>query len=301
MAGGGRVLSAEQIATALGGYRNGMSGYLCRCPAHRDRTPSLALRDEDGKVLVHCHAGCPQAAVIDALRARQLWPVGYANGSPAVLPPPRRERDDVEARIRRALIWWRDGVDPRGTRAERYFERSKIALDDSLAMRVLRYHPRCMFGLDELRNPVFKPCVLALFRDIATNAPQAIHRLALSDADDVGDGKKMLGPVGGCAVKLDEAEGYGLSIAEGIGTALAVRTLGIRPIWALGSAQAIKSFPVLSGIASLTIYADNDKNGVGQDAALACQARWRAAQREVEIRMPRGVGCDWQDELAVAL
>jgi putative DNA primase/helicase len=28
----------------------------------------------DGKVLVHCHAGCDQRIVIDALKARGLWP-----------------------------------------------------------------------------------------------------------------------------------------------------------------------------------------------------------------------------------
>jgi hypothetical protein len=43
------------------------------CPAHDDRNPSLSIREADGKVLVRCHAGCPQQAVIDALKARGLW------------------------------------------------------------------------------------------------------------------------------------------------------------------------------------------------------------------------------------
>jgi hypothetical protein len=34
--------------------------------------------DAGGKILVHCHAGCDQGAVIAALQARQLWPSGPA-------------------------------------------------------------------------------------------------------------------------------------------------------------------------------------------------------------------------------
>jgi hypothetical protein len=34
----------------------------------------LSITERDGKLLVHCHAGCDQRAVIDALRARGLWP-----------------------------------------------------------------------------------------------------------------------------------------------------------------------------------------------------------------------------------
>jgi 5S rRNA maturation endonuclease (ribonuclease M5) len=65
-------VSAERIARALGGRRSG-SGYLARCPAHEDSAPSLAIADRDGKTLVHCHAGCAQRSVIEALRARGAW------------------------------------------------------------------------------------------------------------------------------------------------------------------------------------------------------------------------------------
>jgi hypothetical protein len=43
------------------------------CPAHEDSNPSLSIKEVDGKVLVRCHAGCSQVAVIDALKARGLW------------------------------------------------------------------------------------------------------------------------------------------------------------------------------------------------------------------------------------
>jgi 5S rRNA maturation endonuclease (ribonuclease M5) len=51
------------------------SGLVACCPAHDDRNPSLSLKDaDDGRVLVHCHAGCDQARVLAALKARGLWP-----------------------------------------------------------------------------------------------------------------------------------------------------------------------------------------------------------------------------------
>ena len=59
------------------------------CPAHDDGAPSLSVGERGGKILVHCHAGCSQDAVISALRARGLWPAGRAavrtsRGSPRV-------------------------------------------------------------------------------------------------------------------------------------------------------------------------------------------------------------------------
>lgn len=44
------------------------------CPAHTDETPSLSVTELGGRVLVRCHAGCSQEAVIAALRAKGLWP-----------------------------------------------------------------------------------------------------------------------------------------------------------------------------------------------------------------------------------
>src|SRR5262245_44736835 len=65
---------AEQIIRALGGQWQGAGG-TARCPAHRDRNPSLSVTNADGKVLVHCHAGCEQKAVVAALWKLGLWPV----------------------------------------------------------------------------------------------------------------------------------------------------------------------------------------------------------------------------------
>jgi len=44
------------------------------CPYHQDVTPSFGVDIKDGVMLAHCYAGCEQTAVVEALKARGLWP-----------------------------------------------------------------------------------------------------------------------------------------------------------------------------------------------------------------------------------
>src|SRR5262245_16625521 len=42
--------------------------YMCHCPAHDDRKPSLSVSSgDDGRILLHCFAGCPTNAILYAL------------------------------------------------------------------------------------------------------------------------------------------------------------------------------------------------------------------------------------------
>ncbi|MEP7366882.1 MAG: CHC2 zinc finger domain-containing protein [Acidobacteriota bacterium] len=68
------IIDAATIAIALHGRKSGR-GWLMLCPAHNERTPSCSITDaNDGRVLVHCFAGCRQIDVIAALRSMGLWP-----------------------------------------------------------------------------------------------------------------------------------------------------------------------------------------------------------------------------------
>jgi hypothetical protein len=66
-------LTAKELASELKGKLEGRH-WKCRCPAHDDTRASLSISEKAGKVLVRCHAGCSQGAVIGALREKRLWP-----------------------------------------------------------------------------------------------------------------------------------------------------------------------------------------------------------------------------------
>ena len=64
----------SSIASGLSKVRrHGDYEILACCPAHDNRNPSLSVCDKNGKILVHCWAGCTQEEVIGALRGMGLW------------------------------------------------------------------------------------------------------------------------------------------------------------------------------------------------------------------------------------
>ena len=57
--------------------RNG--AWTARCPAHEDKSPSLAVREgEDGRVLLHCFGGCSTSDVLASIGMdmSDLFPAG---------------------------------------------------------------------------------------------------------------------------------------------------------------------------------------------------------------------------------
>jgi hypothetical protein len=65
------VSPAELITSRLEGRklkRTGRGSWVACCPHHEDRTPSLSITEaDDGRVLIHCHAGCHVEQVVGAL------------------------------------------------------------------------------------------------------------------------------------------------------------------------------------------------------------------------------------------
>ena len=66
------------ILERLEGVRpNGKDRYVARCPSHADKSPSLSVKVEpDGRVLLHCFAGCDTESVLSAvgLTFRDIMP-----------------------------------------------------------------------------------------------------------------------------------------------------------------------------------------------------------------------------------
>jgi CHC2 zinc finger len=57
----------ENVLNRLHGVRSTGNGWVGRCPAHRDRAPSLSIREDNGKVLLHCFAACTVEEVCAAM------------------------------------------------------------------------------------------------------------------------------------------------------------------------------------------------------------------------------------------
>lgn len=61
-------MSADTLLSRLEKVkRTGPGRWQARCPSHDDRGPSLAVRElDDGRILVHCFAGCDVQSVLSA-------------------------------------------------------------------------------------------------------------------------------------------------------------------------------------------------------------------------------------------
>lgn len=62
-------MSAEAILNRLQSVRKRSADqWSARCPAHDDKAPSLSIRElGDGRILLHCFAGCAVADVVAAV------------------------------------------------------------------------------------------------------------------------------------------------------------------------------------------------------------------------------------------
>lgn len=104
-------MTVDAITSRLEGVRRtGRDRWVARCPAHKDRGPSLSVRElDDGRVLLHCFAGCEVGAVLGAigLDLADLYPPreGAGKGRQAERRP-FSVRDCIEALQAELRVAW---------------------------------------------------------------------------------------------------------------------------------------------------------------------------------------------------
>jgi hypothetical protein len=286
-------MSAASLARALGGHRAGRD-WIARCPAHADKTPSLAIREgRDGRVLLKCHAGCTQWDVIGALKDRGIW---MADGGGQSFATPRRVADVGEhrrgdvCRTAFAMQIWDECLPARGTLVETYFRSRGLEIAPPAS---LRFHPA-------LKHPTGGtwPAMVAHVTRGTDGTPIGIHRTFLA-RDGAGKApvvpqKMMLGPCRGGTVRLGECTGGDLRVGEGIETCLAVMQATGPPAWAALSTSGLRSLDLPVGVDEVVILADGDDPG--EAAARAAARRWRSGDRRVRIARPPA-GMDFNDVL----
>lgn len=282
-------LDAASIARALGGRRCG-AGWKARCPAHDDRAPSLAIHEgRDGRVLVHCFAGCPQQSVIDALRRRGLWPDRSGGGVPDPLARLRARRVAADAARREEA--------KRIAAARRIWHAAQPIRPGDVVDHYLRHR------LAGLRPPSGWPPTLRTGRD--RHGPLLVAAAARWPGREVvavqvtrltADGRKRpvepvritRGVLRGAAVRLGPwVPGRPLVLVEGIEDGIAV--LAAWPeaaVWALlGATNAARV--VLPGRAEVVLALDGDAAG-RRAAEEAAKTLTRNGRRVRLVRLPDG-------------
>ena len=281
-------MAAEAISLALNGRPTG-AGYSACCPAHDDRNPSLSIRDSnDGRVLIKCHAGCSQEAVIAALKRLGLW----GGQAPAASASTRRITPSkaIQGTLGRAERIWNEAVPISGSGGETYLRGRGLQLP---LTSTLRYHP----ALTHSPGNIF-PAMVARVTNGVSGHPMGIHRTFLcrdgSRKARVNPAKKMLGPCAGGAVQLAQPTDC-LMIGEGIETVLSAMQATGLPGWAALSTSGLRSLDLPDRVRNIIILADHDKAGL--EAANDASVSWMSSGgKQVRIAKPPK-GMDFNDLL----
>lgn len=245
------------------------------CP-QCDRGPrdtALAVTTDERGVVMYCHR-CGFTSNENRITAA---------GAPAV---PRTYKPFADV----ADFIWSQTIPLRGSPAEKYLRGRGCRLpphDGDLRYLPARgQHPAAMVGR---------------VTDARTAEPLSLHFTHINnDGQKVGERPKRLlkgHRKSGGVIRLwpDEAVTYGLGIAEGIETALALAH-AFSPVWSCIDSGNLTDFPVLHGIETLMIAVDDD--AAGHAAAEACASRW-CASADVYMAEPDG-GRDLADVAAGA-
>jgi hypothetical protein len=279
-------MKAADIGGALGGRRCG-DRWMCRCPAHADHTPSLAIRDGNKGVLVKCFAGCSSADVIATLRGLGLWQSSGFVIEPVRFVPPVGDAE----RTAYAVDVWRRAAPAGSTMVEVYLR----------ASRGIRLCPPASLRFANLRHPDGErwPAMVALVQDGLTGRPVAAHRTFLARSGvgkaPVSQAKMMLGPCAGGAVRLAALRADApLLVGEGIETTLSAMQATGFPGWAALSTSGMRGLTLPSDVRDVIVLADGDEAGAA--AAHDCGLRWRREGRRVRIACPPR-GMDFNDML----
>jgi hypothetical protein len=278
--------TGHHIVQALGGRWHGHSG-MARCPAHEDGTPSLHVTEtRDGVVLVKCFGGCEQGAVLDALRARDLWPgrEETAPRAPRQTPRPGPSEDEI-ARAKLARRVWQEAEPIDGTPAESYLRWRGIRLDMPPTLRFAPY----------LRHPLGRdlPALVCAVQDPAGRVT-AVQRIYLQEDGrgkaDIEPAKCSLGPLYVGAVRLGRP-GRVMGLCEGPETGLSAMQRFRLPVWCALGATRLPSVWLPDECRHVIVFADPGK--AGQEAAERVADLHRGWGRTVDIETPEEG--DWND------
>lgn len=96
----------EKFLSRLQKVKGKNGSWTACCPAHNDRSPSLAVRElDDGRLLVHCFGGCDTLSVVQSvgLDMTDLFPPDSKRKEYPVEGKPKLERSFYASDLLRVL------------------------------------------------------------------------------------------------------------------------------------------------------------------------------------------------------
>ena len=288
-------MNAREIVNVSGGDWHGDYG-LAPGPGHSKRDRSLKVWDgPDGEPRFHSFSGEDWRAIKDNLRGkgllpefkpgRKMKPVHLSTFSSSQPSDTQKRWSDYAESV------WQSCHPISGT-ALQYLQARHCVIPP--ANGDLRWHPNLKNKLSNWTGPA----LVARITDAVTNEPMTLHRTWITPSGTKAPISNPRLPLKGHAkqggvIRLWPAETT-LGIAEGIESALSAAH-SVVPSWALIDAKNLSTFPVIDGINSLFIFADNDSSGTGQTAAVECANRWVLAGRDVKTWTPSTPDTDLND------
>lgn len=259
--------------------------------------------DQNGTGAFLC-GQCGKKSPVDVLMKAKGWDFATAvqeieRVMGAVKPTIRRDISDWLLKQKREL-WNASQPIETGDFVDRYLRRRGIAMKRfPSALRKVA----AMEHVDDGGVQTMHPGLVARVR-APSGEDVSLHRTYLSErgekASVEGVRKVMAGTIPpGSAVRLYEATGEVLGIAEGLETALAASMLFRVPVWSALNSNLLEKWEVPVGIREVIIFGDNDLKYGGQAAALALAHRLavKAGGPSVRIEIPSTSGTDWNDVL----
>ncbi|HEY9678868.1 MAG TPA: toprim domain-containing protein [Drouetiella sp.] len=317
-----KYITAAAIADSLDATKSG-DGYLSRCPAHDDSTPSLSIKQSNERVLLKCFGGCSQHSVIDALRKMNLWSVQSSDGTQDFRKVARGyvcrrgearsidnvSRNEFNQRLLNRLLDECHPPQP-GDPVDLYLRNTR-------GIPMTQY-PACILTHFELEYRVYDAVSKRSIVDsvhpgmvqVITASDGTIcgaQRLYLTDDGrkaDVPRQKKLMPstyPGISGAIRLCEPTDV-LAVAEGLETALSFHAMTHHPVWATVNTWGMKNLQIPRTVSKVYICVDIDKSQAGQQAADVLTERLLNEGFKVyHAKPPVAVTGDWSDVLQEAL
>ena len=271
----------------------------------RIQRQSLKVSELNGKILVHCHAGCPQERVISALKERGLWNTTITKAISNIKPSPKSEYLNPELvayeKQRQVIAILRaaksDPAEPPAAylkgRGIETVPKSIMFLSAERAEKLrekipgFKSFPAMVAPLigDRLQGAL----VTFLTRDGTRNLRDRMRKKSI---------RRIYGRAKSGYILLGEIDPDELPkrviVAEGIETALSAAQLcGGVPAIAVPGGNFSNIDPPPAD--ELIIAADNDKSGVGLRKAREAASLWAQNGRTVRIAVAPNPYKDWND------